>query len=78
MSDFKHGLTGWVKHKCKCDVCREAKAEAQARYRKNMKPGTRKKQNAANARWRAKRETVVKVDPGIRSEANLLPDDWTW
>ena len=30
---FKHGTSGYVHHKCRCDVCRAAKSAAAAKYR---------------------------------------------
>lgn len=30
---WKHGLSGYIKHKCRCDICKAARKESDARYR---------------------------------------------
>ena len=75
---FAHGLTGWVKYKCKCGVCRAAKNAAQARYRAKEPPASRARQNQANKRYRD-RLAAKKNHPAVRgSEAALLPSDWSY
>lgn len=32
-----HGLSGYRRHKCRCDVCREANAEHQRRYQERRR-----------------------------------------
>lgn len=42
---FKHGLNGYKRHKCRCDICKAARAEARqeeiwrARHRKRIASG---------------------------------------
>ena len=34
----KHGLNAYARYGCRCDVCRAAKSEANARYKKGVTP----------------------------------------
>lgn len=38
MTDFKHGASGYRRHKCRCDVCRAGHAAEQAAARRKRRP----------------------------------------
>lgn len=38
-SEFKHGLTGYTKHKCRCAVCKAEKSATDAAYYRKRKIG---------------------------------------
>lgn len=37
IKEFKHGIGGYQKHGCRCDVCRKAKSEHGKRYKRKTK-----------------------------------------
>ena len=51
--DFKHGLTGYVRHKCRCDICYSANSEyKRERYdAKKAKEYYLRNREAARKRW---------------------------
>ena len=42
-STFKHGLSGYNKHSCRCDVCRAAKSERAREYSRRPEARERKR-----------------------------------
>lgn len=36
MAEFKHGRTGYLRHKCRCDICREANRLYRRQHRENQ------------------------------------------
>lgn len=54
-----HGLTGYVKHKCRCDVCKAAKSASAARtYRNNLEANRAKRRAYENVNGDARAERV--------------------
>jgi len=61
-----HGLTGYVKHKCRCPICSEAKAAAAARDRAKNAGRIRAQKQA----WAVRNEDRVKAKKRAEYQAN--------
>ena len=49
MKNFKHGLSGYNHHKCRCDTCKLARKKAIRKWR--LTPNGKKSSNASNAKY---------------------------
>lgn len=61
-----HGLTGYVKYKCRCPICSEAKAAAAARDRAKNADRIREQKQA----WAARNEEHVRAKKRIEYQEN--------